>query len=65
MHKKILVVDDEPDVLRVVSVRLQSAGYEVLSTGDSREVFHLVEKYRPDLILIDILMPHLDRKSVV
>lgn len=65
MKKKILVVDDEQDILNVVTARLQHIGYEVYNTVDSREVFALVEKHRPDLILIDILMPNLTGAEVV
>lgn len=57
--KRILIVDDTPDILFVVAKRLESWGYEVL-TADSGEVgLQIAEAQLPDLILLDIMMPRM------
>lgn len=60
MGKKILVVDDEPSLVRLVSKALTHKGYEVLSAGDGEEALRLVFTYRPDLVLLDVVMPKMD-----
>ncbi len=60
MEKKILVVDDEPAFVRLVSKVLNHKGYEVLSAGDGEEALRLVFAYRPDLVLLDVVMPKMD-----
>ncbi|HEY6251042.1 MAG TPA: HD domain-containing phosphohydrolase [Candidatus Angelobacter sp.] len=54
---KILIVDDKPDTLLVLRELLSSRGYEVLSTTDPRETVELVHTEKPDLVLMDVLMP--------
>lgn len=63
---RLLVVDDEATNLRVLTQALRLAGYgDICSTDDSREVIGLVETYKPDLILLDLHMPHLDGFAVM
>jgi len=57
MAKKILVVDDEPDLLDVVTVRLRHSGYEIMGAIDAEEALELLQKNIPDLILLDLLLP--------
>jgi CheY-like chemotaxis protein len=54
--KRILVIDDEPGILRFVSVSLSVAGYEVITTTSGEEGLKLAESAAPDLMLLDILM---------
>ncbi len=54
---KILVVDDEPDIVRSLSIRLGSAGYEVSTAGDGLNATRKAIDEQPDLILLDIGMP--------
>ena len=54
---KILIVDDEPDVLAVTVVRLETSGYEVLVAKDSEEAIELLNNGNPDLILLDVSLP--------
>jgi DNA-binding response OmpR family regulator len=56
--KKILVVDDEPDVVAYLSAVLADNGYEVVSAQDGREGMAKTVAERPDLILLDITMPN-------
>lgn len=64
MAKKVLIVDDEPDVLKIVSFRLKAAGYEITTASDGREALDSAEKDRPDLILLDLRMPVMDGYEV-
>ncbi len=54
---RLLVVDDEPRLVRLVATVLQTAGYEVLLAGDGRKAVELAALEQPDLILLDILLP--------
>ena len=58
MMKKILIVDDEPELVKALQIRLKRAGYRVLTAYDGGEGLKLAKK-RPDLILLDIMMPTL------
>ena len=60
MPKTILVVDDEPAIVKVVSFRLKKAGYNVVSAADGQEGLDLIGKIKPDLILLDLRLPVLD-----
>jgi len=55
--KKILVVDDEQDMLQMVTLRLQSAGYEIVTATNGKEGLEKVNQEAPDLIISDVLMP--------
>ncbi|MGA9777888.1 MAG: response regulator [Verrucomicrobiia bacterium] len=55
--KKILVVDDDPVILKALSFALEHSGYEVLTAVDGPEAFSIVRRNRPDLILLDIFFP--------
>ena len=55
--KKILIVDDEPDVVRWLTVLFENNGYEAISAYDGIEGFGKAETERPDLITLDISMP--------
>lgn len=57
---RILIVDDYPNLVRVLSMRLQSAGYEVLSSGDGLDGLFKARTESPDLILLDVLLPKMD-----
>jgi DNA-binding response OmpR family regulator len=55
--KKILIVDDERDIVKVVMIRLQGAGYEVVTAFDGAQGVFMAHKEKPDLIILDIRMP--------
>ena len=59
MKKKILVVDDETDTLQMITVRLEKSGYTVVSAVDGEECLEKAAGEKPDLILLDVLLPHL------
>lgn len=60
MAKKILVIDDEPDFVEMLKMKLEASGYEVLAAFDGSEGLKKTREEPPDLILLDIMMPHKD-----
>ncbi|MFC2019438.1 response regulator transcription factor [Chloroflexota bacterium] len=60
MGKKILVVDDEPTFVRLMSKVLTHQGYEVSTAGDGQEALRILFDQRPDMVLLDVLMPKMD-----
>jgi two-component system alkaline phosphatase synthesis response regulator PhoP/two-component system response regulator VicR len=65
MPKKILVVDDERPIVRLVQVNLEHAGYEVVTAYDGKEALEKVEQEKPDLIILDVMMPQMDGFEVM
>jgi len=57
MKKKILIVDDEPQIVRLLSQRLKANGYETFAANDSYQCIKMAREVKPDLILLDIKMP--------
>lgn len=58
--KRILLVDDEPDFVELISHRLQINGYEVMAVINGKEALNILEKERFDAVLLDIIMPQMD-----
>ncbi|HRY33688.1 MAG TPA: response regulator [Bacteroidales bacterium] len=56
MNKKILLIDDDEDLLRSFQVNLEIYGYEVFTAPDSRQGMLLIEKEKPDFIVLDVMM---------
>jgi two-component system, OmpR family, alkaline phosphatase synthesis response regulator PhoP len=59
-HEHILVVDDDKDILRLVSSYLQQAGFVVMVALDGETALHTVRRERPDLLLLDLMLPGID-----
>ncbi|SIT12608.1 response regulator transcription factor [Belliella pelovolcani] len=57
---KVLVVDDEPDIIEILSYNLKKEGYEVETAEDGIKGVKLASKFQPDVILLDIMMPNQD-----
>jgi len=55
--KKILIADDEPDILEIIQFNLQAEGYEVATAKNGDEAIEEAKKFQPDLIILDIMMP--------
>jgi CheY-like chemotaxis protein len=64
-NKKILIVDDEADILTTFSNRLRLSGYQVVTASEGREALEKVDFEKPDLILLDLMMPGIDGFSVL
>lgn len=58
--KKILIVDDEPDILEFLQYNLRKEGYEVVTANDGKHALAVAEQQKPHLIVLDIMMPELD-----
>jgi DNA-binding response OmpR family regulator len=54
---RILAVDDEPHILKLVSFSLTSGGYEVIEATDGESAVHAARDHQPDLVLMDVMMP--------
>jgi DNA-binding response OmpR family regulator len=62
---RVLVIDDEPDVLLLCRVNLRHAGHEVLEAGDGEQgIAHALER-RPDVVVLDLMLPHIDGYDVL
>lgn len=59
-RKKILIVDDEPDFVEMLKMRLEANNYEVVSASDGEEGLKKAKEEQPNLILLDIMMPRVD-----
>ena len=58
MKKKVLIVDDEPHIVKLLSIRLKSKNFDVHVTYDGIDCVKIAQREVPDLILLDIMMPH-------
>jgi two-component system alkaline phosphatase synthesis response regulator PhoP len=59
-NNKILLVDDEQDILEFISYNLQKEGFEVFSSTNGREAIKIAQREKPHLIILDVMMPDLD-----
>lgn len=64
MAKKILLIDDEPELLKAITICLKTSGYEVETAQDGVEGLEKAKDSKPDLIVLDILMPKMDGYEV-
>lgn len=64
MAHRILIADDEPNIVLALEYLMKNEGYEVQTVTDGEDALRAIEKSRPDLILLDIMMPNLDGYEV-
>ena len=57
MKRKILIVDDEPDIVEFIEATLNDYGFKVFKAGDGKSALEIAKQERPDLIISDICMP--------
>lgn len=62
---RILVIDDEPDLLAELSPLLERSGYEVATASDGLDGLNKLETWQPDLLILDVIMPHLDGRELL
>lgn len=58
--KKILIIDDEPDMIEILRYCLEACGYEIITATDGVQGYVMAQDEKPDLIVLDIMMPNLD-----
>lgn len=58
--ERILLVDDEQDIIDMISYNLEKEGYEIETATNGRDAIDIAEKFMPDLILLDVMMPEMD-----
>ena len=64
MPHKVLVVDDEADIVELLTYNLQLEGYEIFRAGNGLEALNQARKHLPDLILLDLMLPDMDGFSI-
>ena len=64
MRQRILVVDDEPDLLELVRVNLKQAGFEVETAENGRQALERLQRAAPDLVILDLMLPDLSGTEV-
>lgn len=60
LHQKVLIVDDDPDILNLLGMRLKAAGYEVVAAANGKEALAHISVSRPALVISDLRMPEMD-----
>lgn len=63
--KRVLVVDDDVDLLKMLKLRIEAEGFEFMSVQDGQEMLDLIKVKRPDMILLDIVLPKVDGYSAL
>ncbi len=64
-NRTIMVVDDDPDIVTIVKTILEVKGYVVQSASSGQEVLSLLKEQKPDLIILDVMMPQMDGLEVL
>lgn len=64
-REKILVVDDEASIRRILETRLKMVGYDVATAADGEEALEIFSKFTPDMLILDVMMPKLDGYGVI
>jgi two-component system alkaline phosphatase synthesis response regulator PhoP len=64
MSAKILVVDDEESIVKLVSFNLNKEGFQTIAAGDGSEAWEIIQRDKPDLIVLDVMLPEMDGFSL-
>ena len=62
--ERVLIVDDDPDIIRLVSYNLMQAGFEVVTADSGRQALEIADKRPPDLVILDLMLPDVDGMEV-
>lgn len=62
--KKIMIVDDEPDILKTMEIFLKCEGYDIITACDGISALEKIKKEKPDLVVLDVMLPKLDGYKV-
>ncbi len=58
--RHVVIIEDEPDIAELLARRFSSEGFRVATASDGQAGLHAVHRYRPDLIILDLLLPHMN-----
>jgi len=61
---RILIVDDEPEILTLFQLLLEDAGYEVQTCSSGRLAWDAIVKFRPEMVILDVMLPGVDGRSI-
>src|SRR5438477_12034592 len=64
VRQRILIVDDEKDIVQVLEFALKQAGFETITAGDAAQAFARVRETQPDLVVLDLMLPDLPGTEV-
>ncbi|MDE2480677.1 MAG: response regulator [bacterium] len=64
VEHRVLVVDDDRNLRKIIATNLELAGFTVASAADGREAFNVLERFHPDIVLLDLMMPYMDGYEV-
>ncbi|HEY9643161.1 MAG TPA: response regulator, partial [Coleofasciculaceae cyanobacterium] len=64
-HKRLLLIDDDPNLILLVKDYLEFRGYEVITAENGQEALEVLDKDTPDMIICDVMMPQMDGYSLV
>lgn len=64
INKKVLVIDDEAHIRRVIELKLKNSGYQVMIAKNGEEGFNIINAQQPDVVITDIMMPKLDGRAL-
>lgn len=65
MAGRVLLVEDEPELLRALVIRMSAAGFSCQTAGNGREGLHVLARWRPDLVIADLAMPVMDGYEMI
>jgi DNA-binding response OmpR family regulator len=65
VKKRVLIVDDERAILKVLGIKLEISGYDVVTASNGEEALDLVKSMCPDIVLLDVIMPGMDGFEVL
>ena len=64
MSKKIMTVDDDPQVLKLIELKVKNLGYEVVAVNNPKKCIETLKQEKPDLVMLDVMMPGIDGISL-
>ncbi|RWY50104.1 response regulator [Mucilaginibacter gilvus] len=64
MSKKILIVDDDPDILEILSLILSDTGYETMALAHGQTIFDDIRDFEPNLVLMDVMLAGMDGRAI-
>jgi DNA-binding response OmpR family regulator len=64
MAKKVLIIDDEPEMLSLIKITLEKGGFEVSTCDNGRHAWDEIQKVKPDLLVLDVMLPGIDGYSL-